>query len=299
MEDKDFSCEECGRSFDSKRGLSIHKSQMHAGDKSDEKTGIEEESSNEYFDLRIPKPSFNNGKLIAAALIVGLVVGFAGGQISPSLNSFFESPAPSNTGSSTVDVSKIDLEGEPTLGSQDAEVTIVEYTDYQCPFCRRHATATFPQIKENYIDTGKVKYVVKDYPVPQLGHDKAVEMAKAANCAGEQDMYWEAHSKLFEEQNSIAPRSTAKFESSELTAWMSEIGLDMERYSTCMESGISEINGDKQEAGSFETMINGRRFVSGTPSFVIWSDGDETGEPVVGAQPYSIFKSRIESELQS
>lgn len=209
-----------------------------------------------------------------------------------------DSESTGDTAPSTVDISKIDIEGEPSIGSEDAQVTIVEYTDYQCPFCRRHATSTFPQLKQDYIDTGKVRYVVKDFPVPQLGHDRAVKMAKAANCAQEQGMYWEAHRKLFDEQNEIAPRSTAHFESSKIDDWMQEIGLDMEKYSACMDEGTSEINGDKREATSFETMVNGRRFVSGTPSFVIWSDGDERGQPIIGAQPYSIFQNRIESALQ-
>lgn len=234
--------------------------------------------------------------------LLGIIVGFAGGITTTSLmaNSQMEttgsqpSPSdagnqkPSNTGdqkTETIDPSKISLEGEPTLGSEDATVTIVEYADYQCPFCRRYFTETFDKIKKNYIDTGKVRYVYKDFPLPQLGHDNAIQMAEAANCAKDQDMYWEMHDKLFKEQNEISPRRTAKFDSSKISQWAEEIGLDMDKYNRCMDSDKykSEVQEDLQEGQNLG--------VSGTPTFFI------NDEKLVGAQPYSRFETVIEQEL--
>lgn len=285
---EEFECDECGRSFDSGRGLSLHQTQSH-GQEGDE----EKEAGSEKL-LTIRKPSLTSRKMGIGLLFVGILLGFAAGYMSPDLSTLMPEEEPK------VDVNNIDIEGEPSLGPDDAEVVVVEYTDYQCPFCRRHATATMPKIVQNYVNEGKVKYVVKDFPVPQLGHNRAVKMAKAANCAQEQDKYWDVHEKFFQEQNEIAPRSTAKFESSKIDQWAEEAGLNMEQYNQCMaNTSNEEINNDKKEAVNFETKINGRQFVSGTPSFVIYSQGDSEGEPIVGAQPYSVFKNMIDAKLES
>ncbi|HLD12784.1 MAG TPA: thioredoxin domain-containing protein [Candidatus Nanoarchaeia archaeon] len=92
----------------------------------------------------------------------------------------------------------ISIEGDPIMGDVNAPVTMVSCEDYQCPFCQRAFLQTFPQIKQNYIDTGKVRYVFKDFPLPF--HSEADEASLAAECAGEQGKYYEMHEKLFENQ---------------------------------------------------------------------------------------------------
>ncbi|MFB6158514.1 MAG: DsbA family protein [Candidatus Nanohalobium sp.] len=236
--------------------------------------------------------------------VLGISVGFAGGVAtttvlsSPQMEDADTQAAPSNTGNQqpsgtdsqgskteTIDMSKIDIEGEPALGDKDAPVTIVEYADYQCPFCRKYFTETFSKIKENYIDTGKVRYIYKDFPLPQLGHDNAIEMAEAANCAKDQGKYWEMHDKLYKEQNEISPRRTAKFDAKKIDQWAEEIGLNMSQYNQCMESDKykSEVQQDRREGKTLG--------VSGTPTFFI------NGKKLVGAQPYSRFETVIEQEL--
>lgn len=93
----------------------------------------------------------------------------------------------------------IDISNEPSLGEEDAPVVVVEFTDFQCPFCQTAFTSSYPQLKKEYVETGKVKYVVKDFPLPF--HANAQKAAEAANCASDQGKYWELHDKLFEEQS--------------------------------------------------------------------------------------------------
>jgi len=96
------------------------------------------------------------------------------------------------------------LDTDPQLGSKDAKVTLVEFTDYQCPYCGKHASSTGKQIKSDYIDTGKIKFVLKDFPLTSI-HPNAFKAAEAARCAGEQGKYWEMHDKLFESQSEWSP----------------------------------------------------------------------------------------------
>lgn len=296
---EEFECEECGDSFDTKRGLSAHKRQSHPEEENSGKEETQEEDGYDTIDF-----SLSMKQALLGVFILGIAVGFLGGAASPveftKRDAAQQQPSNTDSAPSQVDTSKIDLEGEPSMGDKDAPVTVVEYVDYQCPFCKRFSTRTLPRIEENYIETGKVRYVMKDFPVPQLGHNRAIKMAKAANCAQEQGMYWEVHDKFMEEQNDINPRGTAKFDSSKIEQWVEEVGLDMTEYNTCMdETSNEEIDGDKQEGSGFDVKVNGQRFVGGTPSFVIYGTGDGKGEPVVGAQPYSVFESKIEEQLNS
>ena len=91
------------------------------------------------------------------------------------------------------------ITGEPTKGSPTAKVTLIEVSDYHCPFCRRHMQQTQPQIDSDYINTGKVRYVFVDYPIEQL-HPEAFKAHEAANCANDQGKFWEMHAKLFDER---------------------------------------------------------------------------------------------------
>ncbi|MDZ4216981.1 MAG: thioredoxin domain-containing protein, partial [Candidatus Gracilibacteria bacterium] len=101
-------------------------------------------------------------------------------------------PSPVAPANPTITASLDELvDDDPFMGDDDAPVTIIEWTDYQCPFCGRHSTQTLPSIKKEYIDTGKVKYVLRDLALSF--HPNALPGAKAANCAGEQEKYWEMH----------------------------------------------------------------------------------------------------------
>ncbi|RME53646.1 DsbA family protein [Candidatus Woesearchaeota archaeon] len=167
------------------------------------------------------------------------------------------------------------MDDDPVKGNPDAPVTIVEFSDYQCPFCGRHFQQTYPQLVKDYIDTGKVKLVYRDFPLSF--HPEAQKAAEAAECAGEQGKYWEMHDKLFQNQQSLGVANYKK--------WARELGLDGSKFDTCLDSGkmaneVKKDMADGQAAG-----------VRGTPSFFI------NGRPVRGAQPFSVFQGIIEDEL--
>ena len=223
--------------------------------------------------------------------LMALQVAGATGFIAADSNTGGNQPAPSDAGGKPsedrLDPSKISLKGEPALGAKDAPVTVVEFADYQCPFCRKFALNTFDQLKQDYIETGKVRFVYKDFPLEQLGHNQAMPMAEAAYCAGEQGKYWAMHDKVYDEQQTIAPRSTAQFSSDKIPQWAEELGLNMEQFNQCINSDkyVEEIRGDLQEGQQLG--------VSGTPTFFI------NGKKLVGAQPYQAFKQVIDAELNN
>jgi|SRR3989338_1249037 len=160
-------------------------------------------------------------------------------------------------------------------GDANAPVTIVEFSDFQCPYCGRNFEQTYPQIKKLYIDTGKVKYVMRDFPLNV--HPEAQKAAEAAGCAEEQGKFWEMHDKLFSNQQdlSVANEKT----------WAQEIGLDTKKFGECLDSGkrAAEVQKDIQDGQAYG--------VSGTPAFFI------NGVPLVGAQPFAAFQQVIEQEL--
>lgn len=172
--------------------------------------------------------------------------------------------------------SNLPVEGDPVLGNPDAPVTIIEFSEFQCPFCGRYASETFPQIKKDYVDTGKVKIVFKNFPLPS--HDKAQKAAEAGECAFEQGKFWEYGEKLFENQQAL--------EIDNLKQYAQDLGLNSGQFNSCLDSGKyqEEVGEDLQEGQNVG--------VSGTPTFFI------NGEELVGAQPFSEFQKIIEDKLK-
>lgn len=171
---------------------------------------------------------------------------------------------------------KVSLGGAIVKGSEKAPVTLVEFSDYQCPFSGLFFRQTLPQIEKNYIKTGKVKMVFRNYPLP--GHQNAQKAAEASECAGEQGKFWEYHDTIFENQKAIGI--------TELKKYAKDLGLDVKKFNECLESGkmAAKVQNDFKEGGKYG--------VSGTPSFFI------NGVKVDGAQPYSEFEKVIEKELK-
>ena len=170
---------------------------------------------------------------------------------------------------------QVSVDDDPVKGSADAPVTIVEFSDFQCPFCGRFYSDTLSSIDEKYIKTGKVKLVYRDFP---LGfHPFAQKAAEAAECADEQSKFWEMHNKIFENQNAI--------EVTNLKQYAKDLGLNTGTFDSCLDTGkyAAEVQKDFNDGSSYG--------VSGTPSFFI------NGIQVVGAQPASVFEQIIEQEL--
>lgn len=174
---------------------------------------------------------------------------------------------------------RVPVEGRPSLGSADAPLTLVEFTDFQCPYCARFHKETFPKLKANFVDTGKLRYVVVDLPLAI--HDRAQPAARAAHCAGEQGRYFEMHSRLF---------GTRDLSEAHLEALATDAGADAGAFRACMESGR---HADTVEAG---LALASRLGLNGTPSFVIGREnasGVVVGQKVVGALPYEVFEAGL------
>lgn len=171
----------------------------------------------------------------------------------------------------TIDVS---VDDDPMLGKKDAPVTIIEFTDYQCPFCGR-ARPTVKQIVETYGD--KVHYVLRDFPLNF--HPQAQKAAEAAQCAGEQDKYWDYSNILWQNQRALDIPNLKKY--------AKQVGLDQKKFDECLDSGkmspeVQKDLADGSKAG-----------VTGTPSFFI------NGQMLTGARPFEQFKEIIDMELQT
>ena len=207
------------------------------------------------------------------------------GQLSLLDDSVSGTDTTANTDAGTVAVSEDD---DAVLGKANAPVTIIEFSDYQCPFCRKFWTEKYSQIKSEYIDTGKVKLVFRDFPLSF--HPMAQASAEAAECVREKggdSAYFKYHDKLFSEQNILdggTVKSTIQYTEADLKSWAKEIGYDI---GSCLDSGkyseeVQNDLADGQSAG-----------ISGTPGFVI------NGISVSGAQPFSVFEQIIEGELSA
>lgn len=181
----------------------------------------------------------------------------------------------------------ISIDGEPTKGDKNAKLTLVEFSEYQCPFCGRHVRDTFPNIDKEYIQTGKVKYVFRDLPLESI-HKNAFKAAEASHCAGEQKKYWEMHDRLFANQNALEPAM--------LTAHAQAIGVDSKKFQTCLDSGkyAEQIRKDIAEANKYG--------ITGTPTTVIGltQPGDnkiKVARVIRGAQGFNAFKAAFDELL--
>jgi len=178
---------------------------------------------------------------------------------------------------------KVDTGHLPVLGNQNAKVTIVEFSDFQCPFCRRFYTDAYQQLKKEYIDTGKVKLYFRHYPLDF--HPQAVPAAIASECANDQGKFWEMHDKLYDEQEKKGSGTTIEFTNDEIKTWGADLGLNSTTFNECLdtkkhEAAVTKDTSDGSSAG-----------VTGTPAFFI------NGTELIGAQPFEAFKAIIDKKL--
>ena len=242
--------------------------------------------------------------LILGALVL-LGAGFFGGSLwtenqllktgslggSPTAQQVGAQPTAPQPQQPTKGVTSVD--DDPVLGDKHAPVTIVEFSDYECPFCKRHFDETLPQLITNYVDTGKVKIVFRDLPLSF--HDPmATKEAVAANCAREQG----GDSKYFEYHDEIFTRTISNgngLSEANLTTIATDLGLNLSSFNTCLTDPSQEEEVKKDVADA------GQAGASGTPTFVIGkstSNGEIDGDLVVGAQPYAAFQAIIDPLLQ-
>lgn len=182
---------------------------------------------------------------------------------------------------------RVSIDDDPIKGNPDAEIVMIEFSDFQCPFCLRFYQQTLPLIEENYIDTGKIKLVYRDFPLQS--HENVVPMHIASECADDQGMFWQYHDVLFEQQGQLRPLAGEELITT-LVSYADELGLDLTSFERCLTAAVhlEEVQMDYQDGVNYG--------VRGTPAFFIGNDQD--GYVLLsGAQPYSTFENVIESQL--
>lgn len=244
-------------------------------------------------------PQFSN--LVGLILVILLVIAsFVIGSLwtkvqylekgtkQPTLGAAPIQPAPGDNGS----LVKVSVDDDPVLGNKNAKVTLIDFSDYECPFCKRYFTDTYPQLKKDYIDTGKVKMVFRDLPLNF--HQNAFKEAEAAECARKQggdSVYYKYHDQIFTKTTSNGTGLALD----QLPVIAKELGLNLNKFQACLDSGEFKAEVDKDLADA------GKAGASGTPTFFIGkstSSGEIEGVKIVGAQPYSAFKVIIDEQLK-
>jgi len=266
--------------------------------RSDESESIQNKES-----MSVKKSSFN-GLVIGIIVLVGVASFFAGSYTS-NLNSnqisqedldetiaklelkILQNQLPTKQASPPI---KISVDDDPIIGNSDAPITIIEFSDFQCPFCARFHTQTLPLILEEYIEQGKVKLVFRDFPIQSI-HPNALPASVAAECANDQGKFREMHDILFEKQNEWNKLETTEALSL-FSEYASSMQLDQKTFDSCLTSGkhIPEIQND---------LNDGREYgVTGTPGFFVGNEKIGFTE-LKGAQPFDSFKKIIDAQLDA
>lgn len=233
-------------------------------------------------------------KLFAVVFVASLVGAYIGGGPLAGFTAVPSEPTPSDPAApsnptppttppptgGTLTLTDLYDDSDWVKGDPNAPVTIVEFSDFQCPFCSRWYEQTLPSLLENYIDEGKVKLVYRDFPLSF--HPEAGPAAEAAECAGEQGKFWAFHDLIFENQGLL---SNAQYKT-----WAADLGLNTGQFDDCLDTGkySAEVQADFA-AGSAAG-------VSGTPTFFLGAS-DGTGQKIVGAQPLAAFTGPIDALL--
>lgn len=220
---------------------------------------------------------FRRGSFYMALLPVAFVTGLAVGYLTWGRPAPAAAPAPESVAAipaSPTDGPRmtVSVDDDAALGPVDAPITIVEFSDFNCPYCQRFQQQTFQPLLDAY--PGQIRFVYRDFPITSQDSFYA---AQAAECAGDQDAYWEYHDALFSGVHGLG--------NSAYRQYAEELGLDADALMACVDEGryAEEVQADAQEASSLG--------VSGTPTFFI------NGIPMVGAQPLSRFTQVIDEEL--
>jgi len=253
-------------------------------------------AKDEYFELRLPKIRFADSPLSPLWVILLLISAFLLGMQTAKLTYIEKEMAkaaalpsqqpqvPSDPGKPALGA-KVEIGAGtlPILGKKNAKVTMIEFSDFQCPFCERFNSDTFQQLKKDYIDTGKVQFSFRHLPLDI--HSLAPIAAEASECANDQDKFWEYHDVLFGKFNDWTTL-TLETLPPKLEEYAGTLGLNTSEFSTCLSSGkytekVTKDKNDGQAAGA-----------TGTPSFFI------NGKILVGAMPYATFKTLLDQELK-
>jgi protein-disulfide isomerase len=233
---------------------------------------------------------------VASLVLIGLIIGYIIGRFELATTKFYNNVGIKKTVIESEDsqipsieveediadsVIKISADDDGFLGAEDAQIVIIEFSEYQCPFCSKMYQEIYPDLKKDFIDTGKVKYVYRDFPLTI--HPNAINAAMAAECAGDQDQYFAMHNLLFENQTNWANEDNPKKNFDE---YATSLGLNTTTFSECYESEkyADEIAKDKEEGIAYGVQVTPTLFINGKLF---------RGVP----NSYAILKSIIEDEL--
>lgn len=212
------------------------------------------------------------GAIIVAGGLIALAIFYSRGSFLPPLASTANVAGDTSpTGQVAVSV-----DDDPMLGDPSAPVTIIEFGDFQCPFCARLFQETLPQLKEQYVKTGKVRFVYRDFPLSSI-HNLAQSSAEAAECADEQGKFWPYHDILYGRQDALSVDNFKR--------WAAELGLNTQEFNVCLDSGRYSAEVEKDYNDGIAAGV------TGTPGTFI------NGRLVRGAVPFDDFKAIIEEEL--
>jgi len=221
----------------------------------------------------------------AAGILVGYVAWGYNTQAAPTIVQGVVQTAPPPEPR----IYEIETKDYPSLGPADAPIEIVEFSDYQCPYCSRWHDQVFQSLLAAY--PGKIKFVYRNYPLSF--HQNAFASAEAALCAGDQDAYWEFHDVLFANQASLNNQAGTVLDQATYNQYAGELGLDVTVFEECMTSHKYQqfILDDASYAGSLPADTNGEAAVGGTPTFFV------NGHRLGGAYPLEYFREIIDAEL--
>lgn len=241
--------------------------------------------------LNTPMQTLAVRLMYVVLLIAFLVIGYLIGKVETLQKGAITAAVPSQPGQAAPQqpqaptapdqktvLSKLKTGHLPAIGKDNAKVTIVEFSDFQCPFCGRFYKDSLPQIKKDYIDTGKVKLYFRHFPLDF--HPQAKPLAIVAECANDQGKFWEMHDVIFDNNDKVGTMTNEDYKK-----WAVDMGLDTAKFNNCVDQKQhSDVIDEDQKAGV-------EVGVSGTPTFYV------NGKQLVGAQPFSAFQTAIDAEL--
>lgn len=229
----------------------------------------------------ISQPAFNPFYLLVPlAFGIGLLVGYAIWGRSTPVAEVNLAPTTISEANQVVQEAEqirrypVPVDDDPAIGPENAPITIIEFSDYECPYCRRWFDEVYARLFEAYPD--QIRLVFRDFPLTSI-HPNAQAAAEAANCANEQDAYWPFHDKLFSMQQGLSSEAYLQY--------ARDLNLDLEKFEACVNERRyqNEVEADLAYAANLG--------VNSTPTFFV------NGIPVVGAQPFEVFQYVIDKEL--
>lgn len=256
------------------------------------------DKSKNYWELKIPRVNFSNSTSNPFLVLVLVVFSFFLGMLTNKVMYLEQAKnTQANTAVNAADnqqaiatpvpppqVVKIDAGTLPLKGDKDAKVTIVEFSDFECPFCKQYFDQTDSQIQEKYVKTGKVKFAYRHYPLTSI-HPNAQISAEASECANEQSKFWEFHDLLFQNQDAWSQQSETEVINS-FTDYAGQIGINTDQFRSCVEEHKFKKKVDDDATAGAGVQVDG------TPAFFV------NGYRITGAVPFSEFEKIIEQELK-